>query len=130
MEILSTTIKGLFQNQKGKILIAKSVRDEFWELPGGKIEYGEQPEETLRREAKEEFGIEHFEILRLFGAFSFLATDEEGDWQFNVIVYLCKMAESQLSVSAEHEEYKWILPTEAHNFPMREGYYRLIEKIK
>jgi 8-oxo-dGTP diphosphatase len=46
----------------GKVLIARRKKgDRFegrWEFPGGKIEAGESPEECLRRELREELGVE------------------------------------------------------------------------
>ncbi len=46
----------------GKVLIARRKAGEAlehkWEFPGGKLELGETPEECLRRELFEEFGIE------------------------------------------------------------------------
>jgi len=47
---------------EGKVLIARRAPGEKhaggWEFPGGKIELGETPEECLKRELLEEFGIE------------------------------------------------------------------------
>jgi 8-oxo-dGTP diphosphatase len=46
----------------GKVLIAKRSKGDplkdTWEFPGGKVERGETPEECLRRELREELGIE------------------------------------------------------------------------
>ena len=45
----------------GKILIARRAEGQKlagkWEFPGGKVEDGESPEECLKRELEEEFGI-------------------------------------------------------------------------
>jgi 8-oxo-dGTP pyrophosphatase MutT (NUDIX family) len=43
---------------KGKkvLLIHRKIPD-VWELPGGNIEYGENPSETAKREVKEETGL-------------------------------------------------------------------------
>jgi mutator protein MutT len=46
----------------GRVLIAERPPGKpmagLWEFPGGKVESGEQPEETLIRELKEELGID------------------------------------------------------------------------
>jgi 8-oxo-dGTP diphosphatase len=46
----------------GKVLIAQRKSSDHlagkWEFPGGKIEEGESPEECLRRELHEEFGVD------------------------------------------------------------------------
>lgn len=51
----------IIQND-AKILIARRAEDQklagWWEFPGGKVEDGESPEECLKRELAEEFGIQ------------------------------------------------------------------------
>lgn len=54
---------GFIRNEFGEILFVKrSENDSFlpgsWELPGGCLEYGENIEKTLRREIKEECGLD------------------------------------------------------------------------
>jgi len=48
--------------RENKLLICQRTRHQpmplKWEFPGGKIEYGEQPIDALRRELEEELGID------------------------------------------------------------------------
>ncbi len=53
---------GLVLRPDGQLLLGQRPQGKsyagWWELPGGKLEPGEQPHEALRRELKEELGIE------------------------------------------------------------------------
>lgn len=54
--ILPISVKGVVF-EHGGVWLRKNERDE-WELPGGKIDEGEQPAETVARELQEELGFE------------------------------------------------------------------------
>ena len=47
----------LVAERNGRLLLVRVRDNEHWYLPGGKIEEGESPEETLQRELVEELGI-------------------------------------------------------------------------
>lgn len=49
------SVKGVVRRD-GAVLLARNRRDE-WELPGGRLEEGEQPAEALVRELREETGL-------------------------------------------------------------------------
>ena len=49
---------GIIFDQKKKVLLAKRQDFPFWNLPGGRVEKGETPDEALAREVKEEIGAE------------------------------------------------------------------------
>ena len=54
-------VTGILRNKKGEVLLIKRSQNNktfrgFWQLPEGKMEFGEQPIETLARELDEELG--------------------------------------------------------------------------
>lgn len=51
------TVSGLIENDEGKILLEKAP-DRGWEVPGGQVEAGETLIDALKREVKEETGID------------------------------------------------------------------------
>ncbi len=53
---------GLVFNREGKLLLIR--KNSVWDLPKGKIEKGETPEDTAIREVKEECGLDNLFILR------------------------------------------------------------------
>jgi len=59
--IYRVVAKALITNDEGKILVVKEGQD-FWSLPGGGLEHGETAQECLRREIREEIGIEYPQI--------------------------------------------------------------------
>jgi 8-oxo-dGTP diphosphatase len=57
-----TVVAGVIRDREGRILVGQRRRDDThalkWEFPGGKVEAGEEPEQALIRELREELGIE------------------------------------------------------------------------
>lgn len=56
------SVKALIKNPDGHILVVKENQD-TWSLPGGGLDHGETPEDGIRRELKEELGIDNANIL-------------------------------------------------------------------
>lgn len=62
-------VAGVIWNAQGQVLLIRRrnpPRAGQWSLPGGRVEHGERLEEALRREIREETGLE-VEILGLAG---------------------------------------------------------------
>lgn len=49
---------------ENSVLLHRGLADNFWTFPGGRAEFGEPAEQTLKREMKEEIGAE-IEVVRL-----------------------------------------------------------------
>lgn len=52
-----TSVKGMHFDEQGKLLMVQE-HDGIWELPGGRLEHGEQILDCLKRECQEETGLE------------------------------------------------------------------------
>jgi 8-oxo-dGTP diphosphatase len=66
-------VDNIILNDEGKILLVKRSQKlktypGFWGLVGGWVEWGETVEEALKREAKEEIGVE-IEVVRFTGRY-------------------------------------------------------------
>jgi ADP-ribose pyrophosphatase YjhB (NUDIX family) len=75
------------------------AKDEWW-FPGGRIRKGESLEEALRREIKEETGLEISEY-KLINVYSRVFPERHDI----TIVYLCKCKEDKIALNDEHSEY-------------------------
>lgn len=98
----------------GKILIAQrrkgSTLGGRWEFPGGKIEPGETAEACLKRELKEELGIES-EIGKFIieSQFRYCLVPIE------LLAYRVKHLSGEFKVN-EHEEIRWVDPSELGSY--------------
>ena len=75
----------LFITKRGEK--AKNERGK-WEIPGGSMEFGETFEQAIKREIKEEVGVE-IEVLELLGICDHIIPDEKQHWVSPT--YICKI---------------------------------------
>lgn len=78
-----------------------------YELPGGKIAYGEQPEDALRRYLHDEAGL-HIKTASLFDVVTYIDRDDR-DIQYAVITYVVDVAKGHhgLKLSQNYDKYLW-----------------------
>ena len=74
----------------------------YYELPGGKVEFGDHPEETVVREFKEETGLD-VSVIKLFKVFTYVI----GENHTVELVYIVS-GEGEVVLSEEHDDYKWV----------------------
>ncbi len=107
-------VLGMIVNNKGKILITKRFDPNItkahmlWDFPGGKNEFGETLEKTLKREILEETGLK-VKVQNMF-PLSVTKTWKHKDYLQHTIVfcYKCKMIKGKLSTKdPKITEMKW-----------------------
>ena len=86
----------------------------LWEFPGGKVEPGERPEETLIRELREELGIEVREACLAPLTFSSHAYESV---HLLMPLYVCRRWDG-LVQSREGQALKWVRPRDLRSYPM------------
>ncbi len=117
------SIKGVVL-ARGHVLLAENDRDE-WELPGGRLEAGERPDQCVVREIREETGIET-EVIGIVDTWVYPVLP---DRQVLIVTYRCAELTdlAAITVSAEHRAVRWIPLDDLTGLALPEGYRRSIE---
>lgn len=86
----------------------------LWEFPGGKVEAGETPEETLIRELKEELGI--VTQAPCLAPLTFASHAYE-DFHLLMPLYICRRYEG-IARGLEGQALKWVRTRDLRTYPM------------
>jgi len=102
----------------GRVLIAQRPEGKsmagLWEFPGGKVEKGERPEESLIRELKEELDINVKEDCLAPLTF---ASHVYPDFHLLMPLYVCRRWEGTVTAK-EGQKLAWVRPNRLRDYPM------------
>lgn len=115
--------------KEDKILIARKKEGKplagYFEFPGGKIEKGETPEESLIRELMEEMNIK-IAIKEYVGESIY---DYGNGKVISLLGYKSEIIDGEIKLS-DHDRYEWVTLEEINNYKIAPADIPLIEKLK
>lgn len=120
---------GLVWNNKGELLLCRmdpqrGVFPGEWSLPGGGIHPGEKMQDALRREMREELGIEISQIKPAFfkdATYPKLLPDGSSTVMYMIfLIFHCLALGTDIRLNEEFIEYRWVSERTARDLALNQ----------
>jgi 8-oxo-dGTP diphosphatase len=116
----------------GRVLLVERGREPakgVWSLPGGAVEKGETLKDAIRREVREETGLE-VEPVAVAEVLERIQPDASGriEYHYVLIDYLCKVTGGELRAASDASRALWVPRGELAAYYMTEGTLDVIER--
>lgn len=116
-QIQVVCVGGLILNKKGEVLLVQRNQPDFkawdgkWSIPGGHLEFSEDPKKALHREIKEELGVEIKILKETPFVVSYVLDLSKIVYHGILLCYPCRIIKGKPKrVSQENRDFKWIKP--------------------
>lgn len=104
-------------NEEGKVLLIKRTatldwHPGEWEIMYGRLAQYEDPQKGLKRELQEELGLSVAvgPVLRVWHMYR--GHEETAENELIGITFRATTSQPEITLSAEHQEYRWVTPKE------------------
>ncbi len=128
-------MKAVIVNKDGKVLILREaatygdgMQKGRYHMPGGRIEAGENFEEALRREVREETGLE-VEIENPLYVGEWRPVIRDVPHQIVGTFFVCRPKSDKIVLSTEHDDYQWIDPKERKKYDLMDPEDKVIDRF-
>jgi 8-oxo-dGTP diphosphatase len=128
MACVKTTV-GAICRQEDKILLALRNHEPFynhWCLPGGHIDFGESPEQAMKREVAEETGllVVSYQFFNYYNEFY-----EDMAWHAVALIFAAEVSGKLKPQEAEVRQLSWFSPADALDLPLAFGHKKVLEEF-
>ncbi len=123
---------GAIIEEHGRVLLIERGQEPLkgiWSLPGGAVESGEYLKDAVRREVREETGLE-VEPVSVGEIFERIMPDRAGrtEYHYVLIDYVCKVTGGELRPASDAARAEWVPREELPFYHITEGTLAVIEK--
>lgn len=132
---LFVATKAFITNNSGEVLLLKESTeyDEGtnagkWDVAGGRINPGQSFDESLKREIKEESGLEA-EIEDPFYTDEWRPKVKDEKWQIVGTYFKCSTDSTEVALGEDHEEFAWVDPDNYSDYDLIRGLKTAFEKF-
>lgn len=126
-----TSVVAVIINNTGEVLLTKRNIPPFlgeWVMPGGKIDLGEPIIRAIKREVREEVGLE-VEVQQLLDVFEHVTPGEE-HYHFVILYYRCHPLSNEFNHNdSEVAEARWVPSDELWKYKMPDGTRFILDKL-
>ncbi len=110
-------VASAFIHKDGKVLVArradtKAFLPGIFEIPGGKVEFGESPQQAVAREVKEELNLDVV-VGEPFYVFTYTTAQERHAVEIEFFATLKDPGQEPQLNPEDHSEYRWVGSDEA-----------------
>lgn len=103
------SVKSLIRNEKGEVLVVKETGRDWWDLPGGGMDHGEDLKATIAREMEEEVNLSGDFEFRVISVDEPAYLDAHDFWQVRLVFEL-KPVNMEFSLGEDGDEVEFINP--------------------
>lgn len=92
-----------------------------WEITYGRLDQFESAQEGLRRELSEETGLRNVQVRQVLRVWHIFRGSRKPENDLIGITFYCVVDDDQVTLSSEHQTYRWVEPKEALSLVKVEG---------
>ncbi len=101
----------------------------YWSLPGGLLETGEKIEDAVRREVREETGLD-VELLYRFDLFERIMRDDQGraEYHYVLVDYVCRVTGGAPHAADDASRVEWVPRAKLGDYKITAGTLEAVER--